>query len=53
MGFVEVLTLVFIVLKLTGQIDWSWWWVWSLFSITWSLIILIEVIRKFRENRTN
>lgn len=24
-GFFGVLTIVFIVLKLTGHIDWSWW----------------------------
>lgn len=28
-GFVGALTVAFIVLKLTGYIDWSWWWVWS------------------------
>lgn len=27
MGFAEVLTLIFITLKLTGYIDWSWWYV--------------------------
>jgi hypothetical protein len=26
-GFSSVLFLVFLVLKLTGVIDWSWWWV--------------------------
>ncbi len=26
-GFPGVLAIVFIVLKLTGEIDWSWWWV--------------------------
>ena len=25
MGLTEILTVVFIVLKLTGVIDWSWW----------------------------
>lgn len=25
MGFTEVLTLIFVTLKLTGAIDWSWW----------------------------
>lgn len=29
MGFVSVLVLIFIVLKLTGLIDWSWVWVLS------------------------
>lgn len=28
-GFVGLLTIVFIVLKLTDHIDWSWWWVLS------------------------
>lgn len=28
-GFVGLLTIVFIVLKLTHVIDWSWWWVLS------------------------
>lgn len=26
-GVVGLLGLLFITLKLTGQIDWSWWWV--------------------------
>lgn len=26
-GFFGLLTIVFIVLKLTGVIAWSWWWV--------------------------
>lgn len=28
-GFAGLLTIVFIVLKLTGYIAWSWWWVLS------------------------
>lgn len=28
-GFFQLLTIVFIVLKLTGYIAWSWWWVLS------------------------
>jgi len=28
-GFTGLLTVVFIVLKLTHVIDWSWWWVLS------------------------
>ena len=26
-GFTGLLTIVFVVLKLTGYITWSWWWV--------------------------
>lgn len=28
-GFLGLLTILFIGLKLTGHIDWSWWWVLS------------------------
>jgi hypothetical protein len=28
-GFTGLLTVAFVVLKLTGYIDWSWWWVLS------------------------
>jgi hypothetical protein len=28
-GFVGLLTIVFITLKLIGKINWSWWWVLS------------------------
>lgn len=33
MGFTELLTIVFVVLKLIGTIDWSWW-----------LVLLPEII---------
>lgn len=29
MGVLEALLLIFVVLKLIGVIDWSWWWVFS------------------------
>nr|DAT56980.1 MAG TPA: transmembrane protein [Caudoviricetes sp.] len=34
------LLLIFIVLKLTGNIDWSWWWV---LSPIWIPLILVFV----------
>jgi hypothetical protein len=42
-GFVGLLTIVFIVLKLTGVISWSWWWV---FSPVWisALFVLFVVL---------
>lgn len=40
-GFSGLLTIVFIVLKLTNYIDWSWWWVLSPIWISISLIIII------------
>ncbi len=43
MGFFSILTLIFIVLKLTDVIDWSWWYVLMPFygSIIFGLLILI------------
>ena len=28
-GFAGLLTILFIYLKLTDKIDWSWWWIFS------------------------
>ena len=39
-GFGTVLFLVFLVLKLTGNIDWSWWWV---TSPLWLPLVLLLV----------
>lgn len=50
-GFVGLLTIVFIVLKLIGQIDWSWWWVLSPVWISASLAISIIVFLFFLEKR--
>lgn len=42
-GFTGLLTITFIVLKLTGIIHWSWWWVLSpiwIVAIIWLLFIV-------------
>ncbi len=39
-GFVGLLTIVFITLKLTGFIAWSWWWVLSPVWITAGFIVI-------------
>jgi uncharacterized protein (DUF983 family) len=36
-----VLFIVFLVLKLTGNIDWSWWWVTSPLWIPFALVLSI------------
>jgi hypothetical protein len=52
-GFTGALTLVFITLKLLGEITWSWWWVLSpiwisglfvvvLFALFWLLVWWIK-----------
>lgn len=43
-GFVGVLTIVFIVLKLLEKIDWSWWWVLSPLWIEAALILVIGIV---------
>lgn len=43
-GFSGLLTIVFIVLKLTGYIAWSWWWVLSPLWITASLWLVVFAI---------
>lgn len=44
-GFTSLLTVLFIGLKLTGYITWSWWWVLSPLWISW--VIIIAVILAF------
>ena len=52
-GFSSLLTLVFIVLKLIGVINWSWWWVlaplWIPFGIVLVVVIIISIIVLFTE----
>ena len=40
-GLSGALFLVFLVLKLTDNIDWSWWWVTSPIWISWGLVLVI------------
>jgi len=40
-GFPGLLTVLFVGLKLTGYISWSWWWVLSPLIITFSIGLLI------------
>ncbi len=44
LGFGTSLTLLFIVLKLTGVIDWSWFWVLSPILISIGLIMFVVII---------
>ena len=44
LSFVENFTLAFVILKLTGYINWSWWWVISPVWITYGSIILLAII---------
>ena len=54
MGICSVLTIVFIVLKLTGVIDWKWVWVLAPTLIPLALLVvcfLILGIIKYAEDR--
>ena len=42
-GFIGLLTVLFIALKLTGFIAWSWWWVLSPLWISSLLLVVIFV----------
>ena len=44
MGFGGLLTIAFIVLKLTHVIDWSWWWVLSPIWISFGLFVIGAMI---------
>jgi hypothetical protein len=44
MGLGTILFLIFLVLKLTNYIDWSWWWVSAPLWVTAILYIVIAII---------
>ena len=43
LSFTELLLIVFIVLKLTNVINWSWWWVLSPLWITLGIVVVILI----------
>jgi hypothetical protein len=43
-GLPTLLFIVFLVLKLTGNIDWSWWWVTSPLWLPGVLVIIFIII---------
>jgi len=50
-GFTGLLTVAFIILKLTNYITWSWWWVLSpiwisviVFILVFALIIFFKIL---------
>jgi hypothetical protein len=44
LDYVIILTIVFVVLKLTDTIDWSWWWVLSPMLIRFGVFLLLGLI---------
>ena len=43
-GFTGLLTLLFIGLKLTGYISWSWWWVLSPIWLSIALVLGLGIL---------
>lgn len=43
-GFVGLLTILFVGLKLTKYIDWSWWWVLSPLWIPFLVVVFLFAI---------
>jgi len=47
-GFPGLLTVLFVGLKLTGAIAWSWWWVlsplWLGFAITLAFVLIVILL---------
>lgn len=57
-GFAGLLTIVFITLKLIGEIDWSWLWVlspiWISCSFTALIVLTVFIIpRQLKKRRRN
>ena len=54
-SFTSLLAVAFIVLKLIGYIDWSWWWVtsplWINFGLALLLLCIYEIIKVIRHLR--
>jgi hypothetical protein len=51
-GFSSLLGLLFIGLKLTGHIDWSWWWVLAPLWIPGSFLTVLVVVLVIAKQRT-
>jgi Ca2+/H+ antiporter len=47
-GCCTVVLIVFVILKLTGNIDWSWWWVtaplWGPIALVLAVLALVMVV---------
>jgi hypothetical protein len=52
-GFFGLLAIVFITLKLTGTIMWSWWWVlapiWGPLALLWSFVLIVAFLQAWKD----
>lgn len=46
--FTSILTIIFVIAKLTGVLDWSWWWVfsplWFPLAIVLTFLLIVSII---------
>jgi hypothetical protein len=46
--YLDVVQIVFIILKLTDNIDWSWWWVlcpmWGVLAVLLALALIVKIL---------
>lgn len=49
LDMISLLFIVFLILKLMDEINWSWWWVTSPLWIPFTLILPIYVILKIKK----
>lgn len=53
--FTGLLTILFIGLKLTGFIDWSWWWVvspiWISLGVVFTILLVMALITIFIQKK--
>ncbi len=53
-SFFSLLAITFVVLKLLGYIDWSWWWVlspvWITFTIAFIVISTVSILVAIAES---
>lgn len=54
-GALGLLGVVFVTLKLTGYIDWSWWWVtapfWGGFALLLAILLVVFIVWLINEIR--
>ena len=50
-GILDLLTLLFIGLKLAGKINWSWWWVFSPIWIACIIYFTLAIIIKIANDK--
>jgi hypothetical protein len=55
LGFFSALTILFIGLKMTGYIEWSWWWVlapiWMTYALAFVAAVVYVILKEISDSR--